>query len=245
MERQLQRLHWLRVQELVPDKIKTVILPVGTVEGHGSACLGTDNFIPETIAEGIAERINALIAPTVNYGITKSLYRYPGGSTIKPEHFGLYIRDILDSMADSGFRNVILMNGHGGNNGVLKDVANEFHRDKKGNICVIHWWALCHEMTAEFFGHVGGHGGTDEAAMVHAIDEDLLDKDAYDPGLAYYYRPGADVYPVPGTILLYRENEGLPEFDRDKALKYREKVIQAVGDFAEDVLGRWERFGLV
>jgi len=244
MERQLQRLTWLKVKELVPEKIDTILLPVGTVEGHGSACLGTDNFIPETIADGIAERVNALIAPTVNYGITKSLIRYAGGSTILPDHFALYIRDILDSCADSDFKNVIVVNGHGGNNGVLKQVANDFHREKKTNICVLHWWEICGEMTQEFFGHLGGHGGTDESAMVHAIDPALVDEKAFDKDLAYYFRRGADIYPVPGTILLYKEEEGYPQFDLDKSREYREKVIETVGEFVEMVIGRWRKFGL-
>ena len=84
MERELQRLNWQTVRDLVPEKTTTVILPVGTLEAHGSACLGTDNIIPETIARDIAERINALIAPTVNHGVTKSLLGYPGGTMKRP-----------------------------------------------------------------------------------------------------------------------------------------------------------------
>ena len=72
MERELQKLSWLKVRDLVPSQIDTIILPVGTVEAHGSDCLGTDNYIPENNAHGIAERINALIAPTMPFGITKS-----------------------------------------------------------------------------------------------------------------------------------------------------------------------------
>jgi creatinine amidohydrolase len=244
VERLLHKLTWLKLKELVPASIDTIILPVGTIEAHGVACLGTDVFIPETIAAGIAERLNALVAPTVNYGITRSLYRYPGGFTIKPDTFGLYIRDILDSYADSGFRNILVLNGHGGNNTVLKNVAYEFHFERKTNIAVIHWWQLCNEMTEEFFGHAGGHAGTDETAMVMAIDPSLVDKDVYDPELAYQFRAGADVYPVPGTILLYKEGEGYPEFDIEKARQYREKVIAALGDFAEMVLARWRKSGL-
>ncbi len=244
MERQLQRLNWLKVKEMVPDKINTIIIPVGTVEGHGSACLGTDNFIPETIADGIAERINALIAPTVNYGITRSLYRYNGGSYIKPENFQLYIRDILDSMVDSSFKNVIILNGHGGNNSALKTVAHDFHHERKANIAVIHWWELCGEMTEQFFGHAGGHAGTDETAMVQAKDEDLVDESMYTPDLAYYFRPGADVYPVPGTILLYKEGEGYPNFNVEQAKEYQKMVINKVAEFVEMVLIRWKKFGL-
>ncbi|KAA3634107.1 MAG: creatininase family protein [Calditrichaeota bacterium] len=244
MERQLQKLSWLNIQKLVPADIDTIIFPVGTVEAHGSACIGTDNYIPETIAEGIADRINALIAPTVNYGITKSLYRYNGGSCIKPETFRLYIRDILDSFVDSGFKNIILMNGHGGNNADLKPVAYEFHKEQSANIAVIHWWDLCHQVTEDFFGHPGGHAGTDETAMVQAIDPSYADESLFDPELVYHFRYGADVYPIPGSILVAKEGVGHPNFDVEQAKEYRKKVVETVGDFVEMVLGRWKKFGL-
>jgi creatinine amidohydrolase len=244
VERELQRLNWLNVRDLVPGKIDTVILPVGTVEAHGGDCLGTDNFIPETIASGIAERINALIAPTLSFGITKSLHRYEGCVTLRPDTFAHCLGDIVESFGHSGFRNVIVMNGHGGNNDVLKKVAHDWHRDYGINICVVHWWELCAEMTEEFFGHVGGHAGTDESAMVQAVDESLANSDAFDPKQAWFFRPGADVYPVPGTILLYRDGEGLPEYDSAKSKQYRDKVIRSVGDFVQLVLDRWRELGL-
>ncbi|MCK4573935.1 MAG: creatininase family protein [candidate division Zixibacteria bacterium] len=244
MEREYQKLNWIKIQKLVPNEIDTVILPVGTIEAHGSACLGTDNYIPEVIAHGIAERLNALVAPTVNYGITKSLYRYNGGTTVRPSTLQLYVGEILDSLADVGFKNIILMNGHGGNNAALKEIAHDFHKARQVNIAVIHWWELCAEMTREFFGHAGGHAGTDETAMVQSIDPALADKADYDPELVWYFRPGADIYPIPGSILLYKEGEGYPNFDVEQAKRYRVKVIEAVGDFADMVIGRWRKFGL-
>jgi creatinine amidohydrolase len=244
MQRELQRLNWSKVRELVPSNIDTILLPVGTIEAHGSACLGTDNFIPEAIALGIAERLNALVAPTLSYGITRSLYRYPGGVTVDPETYALFIRDVLNSFTDTGFKNVFVMNGHGGNNDALKNVAQKFHHERKANIAVIHWWELCREMTNNFFGHAGGHAGTDETAIVTAIDPHLVDEQAYDPDLAYQFRAGADIYPVPGSILLYKEGEGYPEFDVEKSKEYLEKVVAAVGDFAAMVLSRWRKFGL-
>ena len=243
MERQLQKLSWLKVRELVPDKIDTIIVPVGTVEAHGSSCLGTDNYIPESIGLEIADRISALVAPVVSYGISKSLYRYKGGLTIQSSHFENYMRDIIDSLADGGFKNILILNGHGGNNAALKKAAFEFHKEKQCNIAVIHWWELCYEMAEEVFGHIGGHGGSDETAMVQAVDPELTDADSYDPEQAYYFRPGADVYPVPGTILLYKDNEGLPNFDLEQAKKYHKEVVKIVGDFAEMVLAKWRKFG--
>jgi creatinine amidohydrolase len=244
MERRLQKLNWLQVKELVPGQIDTVILPVGTVEAHGPACIGTDNIIPETIADGIAERCNALVAPTVNYGITKSLYRYAGGSTISPEVFRRYVGEVLASLGSTGFHNVIVMNGHGGNNAALKEAAFEFHATDKKNVAVVHWWELCDTLDRQFWGHPGGHAGTNECAVVQAIDPKQLDRDSYSPDMAWWFRPGADIYPVPGTVLLYEQGTGYPEFDLDKARRYREAMIKEVGDFVEEVLKRWRKFGL-
>ena len=244
MERHLQKHSWISVKKLVPGQIETIMLPVGTVEAHGAACIGTDNFIPELIADGIAERINALIAPTLNYGITRSLYRYNGGITITESTYQSFVGDILRSFSDIGFHNVILLNGHGGNNNMLKAAAMEFHRKDKANIAVIHWWDLCGEMTKQFFGHVGGHAGTDETALVQSIDPALGGQADYRPELAYYMQPGADIYPVPGSILLYKEGEGHPNYDLSQVKAYREKVVATVGDFAAMVLERWRQFGL-
>jgi creatinine amidohydrolase len=243
VERQIARLSWQQVQSLVPAKIDTIILPVGTIEAHGSTSLATDCIIPEDIALGIAERINALVAPTVNYGVTRSLYRFNGGSTVRPETLALYIRDILNSFAADSFRHIIIMNGHGGNNATLKSVALDFHQERKSAVAVIHWWELCGDMTKEFFGHVGGHAGTDETAYVQAVDPTLADKSDYSAEQAWYFRPGADIYPVPGTILLYKEGEGYPNFDLEQAKAYRLKVIETVGEFAQTVIERWRKFG--
>ena len=242
MGHQLQEMHWLKIRELIPGQIDTVILPIGTVEPHGTACIGTDNIVPEAIAAGIAERINALIAPTISYGITRSLYGYSGGMTVRPEAFKNYVRDVLDSLAKLGFHNLIVMNGHGGNNSVLKEVAFDFHAASGCNVAVIHWWELCDSLDRKFWGHPGGHAGTNECAIVQAVNPSYLDQSAYDKEMTWWFRPGADIYPVPGTILLYEENTGYPEFDVQRAIQYREAVIKEVGDFVVRVLERWRRF---
>jgi creatinine amidohydrolase len=80
--------------------------------------------------------------------------------------------------------------------------------------------------------------------MVHAIDEDLVDQSVYDKDLAYWYRRGANVYPVPGSILLYKEGEGYPEFDLEKDKEYYRKVAREVAEFCRMVRDRWRRYEL-
>ncbi len=241
MQRELQRLTWVQVQKLVPYRIDTIILPVGTLEAHGAAALGTDNFIPESIADHLAEKINALIAPAVNYGITRSLYGYPGSLTVTPDSFESYIRDILDSLADTGFEKVILLNGHGGNNEVLKSVAQTYFYDTQVKIAVIHWWQLCDDVVKEVFGQDGGHAGIDETAMMMAIDESLVDPSVYDKDMAYTYEPGVDVYPIPGSIILYTRGEGYPDFDIKKAREFQKAVFAKVEEYVLNTLRQWEK----
>ncbi len=244
MEREIQRLSWTKVKNLVPHKIDTVLLPVGTVEAHGSAALGTDNLIPEKIALMQAEKLNALIAPTLNYGVTRSLYRYPGSFTIDPLNFERFMKDILISLADHDFKHIIILNGHGGNNGALKNVAYDIHHQRRVYVAVIHWWHLVGEVTKEHFGQVGGHAGLDETAAVQAIDPALVDKAEYNDKMAYMMTGGADVYPVPGSVLLYKEGEGAPNFDLEQARAYLPKVAEAVGDFIAKILDQWQQIGL-
>jgi creatinine amidohydrolase len=241
VQRDLQRLTWKDIKRLVPGEIDTIILPVGTVEAHGAAALGTDNIIPESISAYIAGKINALIAPTVNYGITKSLYGYPGSITVNPDNFKNYIDDILKSFHDIGFKKVIIINGHGGNNSSLKEAAHGFFKTHKVKTAVIHWWEICEDITVEVYGEHGGHAGLNENAMVQAVDESLVDKTLYNKDMAYHFRRGADVYPVPGSILLYKENEGYPDFNADKARQFQRMVFEKIEEFIKLILDRWDQ----
>ncbi|MGD8628216.1 MAG: creatininase family protein, partial [bacterium] len=98
MERRLQYLNHREFKGIVPEKIDTVIVPVGTIEAHGVTPLGTDNMIPSAMAGPIAGEIDALIAPVVNYGVTHGLLGHPGSLTIRRDVFKDYMRDVLGGL---------------------------------------------------------------------------------------------------------------------------------------------------
>ncbi len=239
----LQEMIWQQVQEVVPAKCNLIFLPVGTVEAHGSAAIGTDNIIPTAIGDYLAERFNAIVAPCVNYGITRSLYGYAGSITIKPEHFKNYIYDILQSLHDKQFRRVVIVNGHGGNNAMLKEAAYDAFFNFGLKVAILHWWELCADITAEVYGGPGGHAGRDETGFVMAIDPKYGVKDRYDSQLAYTMCSGADVVPVPGSVLIYdKDGKGEPDFDVAKGKVYAQKVMKYMGDYLDDIFARWGRF---
>ena len=241
MERNIARLNWKEIKRIVPDEIDTIILPVGTMEAHGVTATGTDIIIPEYLSFKIAERFNFLVAPPVPYGITHSLLPYPGSITIDDKTFEGYIYDILKSLQRTGFRRVIVMNGHGGNNTVLDNIAFKIYNEKGLFCAVIHWWILCSELTKEFFGEAGAHAGVDENGMVLAIAPELVKEDLFEEEDVYLYSPGIKAVPIPGSVITYKKGEGSPRFNREEAVKFSERVVDCIGEYIERVIKGWKK----
>jgi creatinine amidohydrolase len=245
--RELERLNWMEFRELVPAKVRTVIVPFGTVEEHGAGPNGTDILAPLAIARDIAPRVNALVAPAVPYGMTGSLDAYPGGLTIPEEAYRPYIKAVLAGLAKNRFKNIILINGHGGGqSSVLSAVAAEVGRDLNVRTLVVNWWTYCSDVTLKVFGEDGGHAGENENAFVMAIDPALVHKDRYTADMALANPPSGTwtAYPHPAPIMLYKEGQGYPMFDLAKAKQYFAAVNDKIARLVVDVIGRWDAMGL-
>jgi len=245
--RDLARINWMEFQEYVPAKVTTVLLPLGTLEAHGVTANGADILAPVAIARAIAPKLDAFIAPVVPYGITGGLDAYPGSFTVPEEAYRPYIRAVLLGLAKNKFRNIILINGHGGpQTAVLNAVAAEVGREAGVRTLVINWWSYASDVTLEVFGQDGGHAGENENAFMMAIDPESVHKERYSPDLASAYpAPGTwSAYPNPSTIGLYKAGEGYPTFDAAKAKEYFTKVNDKMAKLVQETIRKWDRAGL-
>lgn len=245
--REMDRINWMEFRELVPSKIDTVLLGTGTIEAHGVANNGADILAPLAIARTIAPRVNALIAPTLPYGITGSLAAYPGGFQISEAAYRPFVKDVLTGLAQNGFRNIVVINGHGGpQTAVLNAVASEVANERGVRTLVINWWSFASDITLEVFGEDGGHAGWNETAFMQAIDPALVHPERYKPELALAYPPAGtwSANPFPATIGLYKPGQGYPKFDQKKADEYYRKVTDAVAALVSDSIRRWNESGV-
>ena len=244
--REINDLNWMEFRELVPAKIQTILIPTGTIEAHGVTPNGTDNIAPVAIARKMAPSLNALVAPVVSYGITGSLDAFAGGITITDQAYRLYMTDVLSGFARHGFRNIILVNGHGGNSAVLNEVATEVGRRMQVRTLVVNWWSYCSDLTLKIFGEDGGHAGWNETALVQAVDPKLVLKERYSDSLA---TPRAEAgtwsaYPFPSSIILYKPGQGYPKFDQAKADAYFKGVVEKMTALVKDTVEKWNRAGI-
>ncbi|MFY9607831.1 MAG: creatininase family protein [Blastocatellia bacterium] len=245
--REMSDINWLEFREAVPSKISTVLLPTGTLEPHGVINNGADITAPVAIARKIARDVNALIAPVIPYGITGSMDAYPGAFSISEAAYRAYARDVLTGLAKNGFRNIVVINGHGGpQTAVLNSVAMEVGQEKKVRTLVINWWSYCSDVTLQVFGEDGGHAGWNENAFIQAIDPKLVHKERYSDELATPNpAPGSySAYPAPSSIGLYKEGQGYVKFDQGKADEYFAKVTQKLAKLIVDTRRKWDSAGL-
>jgi creatinine amidohydrolase len=245
--RELERINWLEFREWVPGRIQTVLLPLGTLEAHGVTANGADILAPVAIAREIAPRLNALVAPVVPYGFTGSMDAYPGAFTVPEEAYRAYVRAVLTGLARNRFRNIILVNGHGGGQtAILSALAQDVGREERVRILVVNWWSYCSDVTLEIFGEDGGHAGNNETAFLQAIDPSLVHAERYRPEMATAYpAPNTwSAYPYPSSIGLYKEGQGYPQFDPAKAKRYFARVNEKVGRLVEETIRKWDLAGI-
>lgn len=245
--REMDRINWMEFRDAVPSKIQTVLLSTGTLEPHGVINNGADNTAPTAMAHTIARRVNAMIAPTLPYGITGSMESYPGAFQITEAAYRPFVKQILEGLAKNGFRNIIILNGHGGGQtAVLNSVAAEVATEKKVRTLVINWWSFASDETKEVFGEDGGHAGLNETAFIQAIDATLVHPEKYTSDMATAYPPTGtwSATPFPSSIGLYQKGQGYPRFDQKKADEYFTKVTDKVANLINEVVRKWNMAGL-
>jgi creatinine amidohydrolase len=245
--REMSDINWMEFKEAVPSKINTVILPTGTLEPHGVINNGADITAPVALARKIAREVNAMIAPIIPYGITGSMDAYPGAFSISESAYRAYARDVLAGLAKNGFRNIIVINGHGGpQTAVLNQLATEIGQERRVRTLVINWWSYASDVTLSVFGEDGGHAGWNETAFIQAIDPKLVHKERYSDEMATANAaPGTyTAYPAPSSIGLYKEGQGYVKFDQAKADEYFTKVTQKVAKLIIDTRRKWDSAGL-
>jgi creatinine amidohydrolase len=132
-------LNWMQMEQLVAREDRA-ILPVGSTEQHAYLSLATDDILAERVAIEAAEPLGVPVFPVLAYGVTPMFTAYPGTVTLSTETFSRVVTEILDGMHASGFRRLLIVNGHGGNR-ALHPVAAAWTAAHPGAEARVHdWW---------------------------------------------------------------------------------------------------------
>jgi creatinine amidohydrolase len=181
------------------DRDRTVlILPLGSVEQHGNHMpLGTDTMLAHAVSLAAAEKAaGTLVLPPPWYGFSAHHMRFAGSVTLRAETLMAVAEDIVASLVRHGFRRILIVNGHGGNSGVIDVLASTLGQKHYGEarIAALTYFQLAREAIAELRqSEPGGmgHACEFETAMVQHIRPELVKIDR-----------AATTYPDPGSRYL-------------------------------------------
>jgi creatinine amidohydrolase len=136
----IAEMSWSQVEAYLRDDDRCAV-PLGSVEQHANLSLAVDAILSERVATEAAEPVGVPVFPAIAYGITPYFLAYPGSVSLRVSTYVALIRDVLDSLRGSGFRRVLLVNGHGGNQ-PAGSLAIEYMADHPEMQIRFHnWWS--------------------------------------------------------------------------------------------------------
>jgi creatinine amidohydrolase len=110
----LEDLNWMQVEKYLEQDDRLLVV-MGACEQHGYLSLATDVRIPLALAEAASQQSGVLVAPPLNFGISPYFASYPGTISLRSSTYLDVVEDMVRSVHNNGFRRLVFVNGHGGN----------------------------------------------------------------------------------------------------------------------------------
>jgi creatinine amidohydrolase len=143
--------------------------------------MGTDALLATEVSHRLGARIGALVAPCFPYGLSGDHRGFPVAYLSVKTLTGL-VQDVCLSLAETGFREIIFVNGHYTNIiGMAAAIAEVGDRLPEGTIAFpFNYWDPLPPAQLEKYlsGDAGLHANIGETSAVMAIDESLVDLDS-------------------------------------------------------------------
>lgn len=174
-------------ERMKDGELKACIIPVAATEQHlEHLAMEHDWRSVMHVTTEAAKRVhpNCLVAPSMNVGISEHHMSHIGTLTALPGSFLAVLHDTIRSMHHAGFRNILVVNGHGGNIAPCEGMWGQFQLRFQCNLQFLSYWTLLSKETAE--KHLStkrwpGHAQEFETAFaMAAFPENVRDEPMHD-----------------------------------------------------------------
>ena len=200
----LAKMTWPEVEERL-KKIDVAIVPVGSTEQHGLALpVDNDAFTAYAVAKTAAERVEGvkpIVTPLVSYGMSIHHMSFPGTITLRADTLINVIIDICKSLVHHGFRKIVIVNGHGGNDSALGIAMYRVKEETGAFITQVNWWDLVGDIIHEITEPPLFHADETETSVALALGQRVKDERVKEiPKTAIPEYIKVDLYAAPPVV---------------------------------------------
>ena len=165
MSNKIREISWKELRRR-KETTDTVIIPTGSVEVYGPHMpMGTDGIVAGEIAELVAEKTGALIAPTIELGESMALASFPETFPMKRVILEQYLDNLFEMLLAYGFKNFLFITGHAGNVDTVSYLCKKYMEMHNEIHCgQIDWWRFSGANGDDIFDNKGpmAHGHASE-----------------------------------------------------------------------------------
>ncbi|HEY6564547.1 MAG TPA: creatininase family protein, partial [Pirellulaceae bacterium] len=122
---------------------QVAVLPFGATEPHNLHLpYGTDTLEADAIGDHVCKSAwnrgaRVVLLPTIPYGTQTNQREFPLALNLYPSTLLAVTRDLVETLAGSGIRKIVLLNSHGGND--LKPILRELHGRFDSQLFLCFW----------------------------------------------------------------------------------------------------------
>ncbi len=126
--------NYKEIQDII-SRDPIVILSVGSIEQHCNGPVGADYLISEKISRELCKtllekNITCMLLPPIAYGFSPEWSKCPGTISLALETYVNLIKDILENLIKTGFKNIVVLNAHGGNSSLIEATIRELNTER-------------------------------------------------------------------------------------------------------------------
>src|SRR3990172_8880962 len=156
-------------RQLSESPPRVAILPWGATEAHnlhlpyGTDIIESDYIAAESAKTAWKAGARVTVLPTIPYGVNTGQLDIPLTINMNPSTQFAILKDVVDSLWREGFRKLVILNSHGGND--FKQMVRELQPQyPEFFICSINWWQIIDQK--RFFEEVDDHAGEMETSVM-------------------------------------------------------------------------------